>query len=259
MRLKYPFLAAATLTLIYTTSIHRQSATRSVNSATSKTSTSIGRVISQPINLLEDGSPHPVDAMNDLCLIAKPSGTTDAVPPCSTTNVARGNSTYTPSSFTPTQPTEKNSNLPASDDFAPQVEAPSAPAPASLPRGIRLAESVKLPAVILAISAAENDPHTKLSAPVAAALHRIVDTFYQNLADSVEQVEVIEVPAQIAAETADVVEDTIIIQPGAAVELAREQANETYRALFGDAAYDQMTMRALMESHLPAVPLTSAN
>ena len=50
------------------------------------------------------------------------------------------------------------------------------------PMGIRLADNVRLPAVILALSDPNRDPHHKTPAPVAAAMQAIVDTFYQDLA-----------------------------------------------------------------------------
>ncbi|NQX02319.1 hypothetical protein HQ447_16795, partial [bacterium] len=121
-------------------------------------------------------------------------------------------------------------------------------------KGIQLAENVKLPAVILAVHAAENDPQGNYPEPVKAAMRGIVDTFYRDLADSAGAADA-EGSAAVAPESGD----TIVIHPGPAVEQARERANETYRALFGDAAFDRMTMHALMESQLPASPLPGGN
>ena len=125
--------------------------------------------------------------------------------------------------------------------------------PESVPKGIQLADNVKLPAVILAITAVKNDTGTKIPAPVAAAMRGIVDTFYRNLADSADPV------GSGSSPEASSTEDTIVIHPGPAVEKARKRANETYRALFGDVAYDQMTMRALMEAQLPTGVVTGGN
>lgn len=143
-------------------------------------------------------------------------------------------------------------------DVAPRPNATSStPKSGSVPKGIRLADSVKLPAVILAINAAEKDTQTKIPAPVAAAMHGIVDSFYRDLADSAEKGDPDTNPEASGAESGT--KDTVVIHPSPEVELAREKANETYRALFGDAAYDQMTMRALMEAQLPAGPVTGGN
>lgn len=129
--------------------------------------------------------------------------------------------------------------------------------PESVPKGIQLADNVKLPAVILAITAVRNDTETKISAPVAAAMRGIVDTFYRDLADRADPVGSGNSPE--ASSTGDGTGDTIVIHPGPAVEKARKRANETYRALFGDVAYDQMTMRALMEAQLPIGIVTGGN
>jgi hypothetical protein len=153
----------------------------------------------------------------------------------------------------------KNSANTATQNIAPKVGLPPEPTPTLLPQGIQLAEDVKLPAVILAINAAERNPQNKMPAPVAAAMHGIVDTFYQELAESVAK-DVAEKKSETSAETTVAIEnDTVLIHPGPAVERARDHANQMYRALFGDAAYNQMTMNAVMESQLPVEPVTGEN
>ena len=79
------------------------------------------------------------------------------------------------------------------------------------------------------------------------AIKGVIDTFYQDLAVSVQNDPAIVGTDAAATET----DPTILIHPGPAVESARKRANETYRALFGDEAYGQMTMNALLESRLP--------
>lgn len=145
----------------------------------------------------------------------------------------------------------------SADDSLPTSGNASDAEPGSRPKGIQLAETVKLPAVILAINAAENDTQSRIPPPVAAAMRGIVDTFYQDLADSAEKVRTDTAPEASGAESG--AEDTIVIHPGPAVDRARERANETYRSLFGDSAFDQMTMKALMEAQLPAGPVTGGN
>jgi hypothetical protein len=131
---------------------------------------------------------------------------------------------------------------PASDITTVPLKAPS-PAP-----GIQLADDVQLPAVILAINAAEKDPENKMTAPIAAAMHAIVETFYQDLAASALENRPGESPPETGAD------NTLVIKPGPAVERARDKANETYRALFGDEAYNQMLMSAALEARLPVTP-----
>ena len=126
-----------------------------------------------------------------------------------------------------------------------EVDVPDSATPAP---AIQLSEKVKLPAVILALNAAQRDPDKKISQPIAAAMHAIVDTFYQDLAESVRKPSSHD-PVVVRGETA--VSDTILIEPGEAVDRARDRANDTYRVLFGDAAYNQMTMSALLESQIP--------
>jgi hypothetical protein len=139
-------------------------------------------------------------------------------------------------------PETASTNIPPTSTV-PQPESP----PATPARGIQLADNVQLPAVILALNSALKDPNKKVPAPVAAAMQGIIDTFYQDLAVSVQNDPAIGGTEVSSTET----DSTILIQPGPAVESARKRANETYRALFGDEAYGQMTMNALLESRLP--------
>ncbi len=117
--------------------------------------------------------------------------------------------------------------------------------PESKTPGIRLADNVPLPAVIIDLNTTMKDPERKIPMPIRDAMQSIIDTFYQDLAASVR-----DRPAGTTATTTDV--NTIVIELGPAVDRARATANETYRALFGDAAYNRMTMNAVLESQLPA-------
>lgn len=148
---------------------------------------------------------------------------------------------------------------------APTASQPTGPlvAASQLPVGVRLADDVKLPAVILALGLAlgnpNRDPEHKTPAPIAAAMQGIVDRFYQELATSVRD----QSPAgsQASSDAADASgtgvggeENTVVIKPGPAVDQARARANETYRTLFGDEAYNRMVMNAAMEVMSPASP-----
>lgn len=135
-----------------------------------------------------------------------------------------------------------------STDASTSIAVPISDKPAF---GVRLADNVRLPAVILALSDSARDPNHKVPAPVAAAMQSIVDTFYQDLAASVRDGAI--AGKTTAAESADGAatapgsEDTVVIQPGPAVDQARARANETYRTLFGDEAYNRLTMNTALE------------
>jgi hypothetical protein len=121
--------------------------------------------------------------------------------------------------------------------------------PGSPAKSIQLAGDVKLPAVLLAINSAEKYLSNTAAAPFTATMQEIVNTFYRDLSNHADHVEVGNSPqvsnAQFTAE------DTTMIHPGPAEQTAREKANQTYRALFGDSAYNQMTMTAVMEVQIP--------
>lgn len=124
--------------------------------------------------------------------------------------------------------------------------AASAAALASSQRafGIRLADNVRLPAVVLALSMPNRDPQHPIPAPVAAAMQGIVDRFYQDLAAGVRQQNAADASSgQISADG----EDTVVVNPGPIVDAARARANETYRTLFGDDAYNRLTMNTALE------------
>ncbi len=104
---------------------------------------------------------------------------------------------------------------------------------------LRLADNLPLPAAIIAINNAKKDPAHPIEQPVLDAMQNIVDTFYQELAASV-------IGGQPTSD------NTIVIQDGPLVDQARDHADESYRLLFGDEAYNRMTIDAVIESRLPA-------
>ena len=142
-------------------------------------------------------------------------------------------------------PASDNSQEPIAGDALPSPELPNENPASTPPAGIRLADDVQLPAVILAINAVKHDPNSKLPAPVAAAMYAIVDTFYPDLAEA---------SRQAGAEASPDEENTLVIKPGPAVDRARGRADETYRALFGDDAFNRMTLNAALEVRLPVNP-----
>jgi len=124
-----------------------------------------------------------------------------------------------------------------------------------LPRGLRLSDNVKLPAVILALSDPNRDPEHKLPQPVLDCMQGIVDRFYQDLAASAgNQAGTAGKPPGTSPDPAAPVtaaDNTVVIEPGPAVDKARARANEMYRALFGDEAYNRLTMNSALEVQLP--------
>lgn len=111
---------------------------------------------------------------------------------------------------------------------------------------VRLAHDVPLPAVILTLNEEQIDPENKTPQPIKDAMKSIVDKFYTNLAES-------------AAEGDYVSKDpdgTLVVGKGPGVERAREEADQIYRALFGEEAYNRMTMNSVLESQLPIVDST---
>ncbi len=120
----------------------------------------------------------------------------------------------------------------------------------SPPLGIRLADNVKLPAVIIALSDPNRDPEHKLPQPVLDCMQGIVDRFYQDLAASAAGKQPGSSPDPSAPEAATD-DNTVVIEPGPAVDKARARANEMYRALFGDEAYNRLTMNSALEVQLP--------
>lgn len=114
------------------------------------------------------------------------------------------------------------------------------------PVGLRLAPDVRLPVAAM--------PHDLKISPIAQqALDQIVVDYYQDLAaglkhrSSGETAAAEEPPLEKSASG----ELTQIITPGPATDAARERADYRFRALFGSAAYNRMTMRAVMESKMP--------
>lgn len=132
---------------------------------------------------------------------------------------------------------QSSENVEPSDDVS---NIPPFPNNSPLP-AVRLADDVPLPAVILAIHTEQNDPENKRPQPVKNAMKVIVDTFYQDLAKAAAQGEQKSIDP----------DGTHVIGKGPPIDNARTRANDVYRALFGDAAYNQMTMNAVLDAQLP--------
>ena len=111
---------------------------------------------------------------------------------------------------------------------------------------IQLADDVRLPAALM--------PHdtSKESPVVAAARAAIGDRFYRELQEIAAKDSVTD-PATIdsAAKDSAAEPTTIVIHQSPATENALKRANEEYRALFGDEAFNRKTMDTQLEVKLP--------
>ena len=111
---------------------------------------------------------------------------------------------------------------------------------------IQLANDVRLPAALM--------PHdtSKESPVVAAARAAIGDRFYRELQEIAAKDSVTD-PATIdsAAKDSAAEPTTVVIHQSPATENALKRANEEYRALFGDEAFNRKTMDTQLEVKLP--------
>ena len=105
-------------------------------------------------------------------------------------------------------------------------------------QAIQLADEVRLPAALM-------PPGTNPPPPaVAAATAQITDTFYQELQAGVSR-------PQAGQEAPRTTDDTAIIPENFATRLARQRADEQFRALYGDEKYIQQTLNSAIEVLLP--------
>jgi hypothetical protein len=128
------------------------------------------------------------------------------------------------------------------------VDAAGAAVP---PAGLRLAPDVRLPAAALPVD-------FKMTPVAEMALGNILDDYYRDLAAGLA-------PELEAAthgqdhggdgaliETGGNGEKTVVVTNGKVAEHARKRADARFRALFGNAAFNRMTIQSALESRLPA-------
>jgi hypothetical protein len=122
-------------------------------------------------------------------------------------------------------------------------------------RAIQLAENVRLPAVLMVPDPTETNLQCAPAPAVTAATRQIAGSFYQELAAGTAiRPSAVEKPVAGILQPSDTPADddnTTVIEPGPVVENARSRANEAYRALFGDDAYNRRTMDSAIEVSLP--------
>ena len=134
-----------------------------------------------------------------------------------------------------------------------QITDPSQTRPETSPVGdqpplpaIQLADDVRLPAALM--------PHdtSKESPVVAAARAAIGDRFYRELQEIAAKDSVTDPATKDSAAKDSAAEPTtVVIHQSPATENALKRANEEYRALFGDEAFNRKTMDTQLEVKLP--------
>lgn len=121
------------------------------------------------------------------------------------------------------------------------AETPRPANPVSL--GLRLAPDVRLPVAAMPID-------FTISPVAQTALEQIVADYYQEISTSVS-----ETPGEstVTKESGEG-ETTLVVANGPAVDAARKRADYRFKALFGNDAYNRMTMSTLLEARLPQSP-----
>ncbi len=148
----------------------------------------------------------------------------------------------------------KNATSPAAKATIPAQDRTASPAPSRpettatgnqrpLP-AIQLADDVRLPAALMPHDNANESP------VITAARTAIGDRFYRTLQEIAAQ--------ETAADSTTGADTTVIIHQSAAADIALKQANEEYRALFGDAAFNQKTIDTHIEVKQPTLEATPA-
>jgi len=107
---------------------------------------------------------------------------------------------------------------------------------------IQLAEDVRLPAALMPHQTANESP------AVTAARLAIGERFYRELQEIVANQAQVDATVQTPVDAAA----TTVIHQSRATENALRRANEEYRALFGDEAFNRKTMDTHLEVKLPA-------
>jgi hypothetical protein len=122
---------------------------------------------------------------------------------------------------------------------------------------VRLAPDVKLPAASFAKLEPRFQPNMPASPVVAAANQEIENDFYRELAGRAARTPR---PSPDALDNSGEApgdnpgqDDTVVIGPGQDLEAALDRANEIYRSLFGNDAYNRRMVESSIEVNLPEV------
>ena len=115
--------------------------------------------------------------------------------------------------------------------------------------GVRLASGVRLPVAIVAKGDPGPTPHGNNAVSEAANVS-IEETFYQDLIYGYRNDNQYKEGHEIYQGHMD--EAVMVISNGSDVEQATYRANEAYRSMFGDAAYNHQSMMSAIEVQLPS-------
>lgn len=126
------------------------------------------------------------------------------------------------------------------------------------PIGIQLRQDVRLPAALMNQSGNGillSDERPVVATEVTVAREQIANSFYRELADhalvpATAEDGMIDPQHEILESNDE--ENTVVIAPGPQVEEVRERADEIYRVLYGDEAYNRYSMGSAVEVRLPA-------
>ncbi len=143
--------------------------------------------------------------------------------------------------------------LNSSDNLLDSIDEPDAVRNQTQERAVRLAPNVRLPAAIMAQGDHEPTPH-RCSSASEAANQTIADRFYGELSSGSRE------PSN-DSETDVRPKDRgeLLVPTGLEVDRATQRANEAYRAMFGDAAYNRQSMMSAIEVNLPEQSVDSGN
>jgi hypothetical protein len=115
--------------------------------------------------------------------------------------------------------------------------------------GVRLASDVRLPAAIVAKGDPKPTPHRKNAVSESANMS-IEETFYQDLLYGYRNDNECKEGHEVYKGAMD--GSVMVISNGLDVEQATHRANEAYRSMFGDAAYNHQSMMSAIEVQLPS-------
>lgn len=110
------------------------------------------------------------------------------------------------------------------------------------PVGFQLAPDVRLPVAAMPVD-------FKISPIARTALEQIVTDYYQELAAGLAAGAADDVAAKPGEDAGG--ETTVVVTNGPVANAARQRADSRFKALFGHAAYNRMTIHSLLESRLP--------
>jgi hypothetical protein len=161
--------------------------------------------------------------------LAKTAATAQKTVPAKTLPATTATHTDPADSSAPT----KMASAPSTETRQPSNPLETEPAASPVAHAVQLGDDVRLPAALMPQTT------TKRSPEVAAAVAAIGDRFYR------------EIQEIAASENPNPATDTTVIHKSPATEQALKRANEEYRALLGDEAYNRTTIESHIEVKLP--------